>query len=200
MLCQLSYSRGAPGARRSGTAAGARGLREGHEGWRDGRRAGAKGRWRRRGRSAVRKRRVSGGARAVGTRAVGGGGGRRWTGQAVERGGFEPPKADAGRFTACCVWPLRYHSDTAAPRLTEVSRRAEAGGSSRMRNREPSFGMTIARGFRGRADRWPAPDQPARVRPVAPAPGSVHARAPKRRHPKSDLNPGLAKGLEPLTG
>ncbi len=28
----------------------------------------------------------------------------------VERGGFEPPKAIASRFTVCPVWPLRYLS------------------------------------------------------------------------------------------
>lgn len=28
----------------------------------------------------------------------------------VERGGFEPPKAYASRFTVCPVWPLRYLS------------------------------------------------------------------------------------------
>ena len=26
----------------------------------------------------------------------------------VGREGFEPPKAEADRFTVCCVWPLRY--------------------------------------------------------------------------------------------
>ena len=26
----------------------------------------------------------------------------------VGRGGFEPPKVKTGRFTVCCVWPLRY--------------------------------------------------------------------------------------------
>src|SRR5262245_45619585 len=28
----------------------------------------------------------------------------------MERGGFEPPKADAGRFTACSLWPLGHLS------------------------------------------------------------------------------------------
>src|SRR5690606_19894854 len=31
----------------------------------------------------------------------------------VERGGFEPPKARASRFTVCPVWPLRYLSKIA---------------------------------------------------------------------------------------
>jgi hypothetical protein len=28
----------------------------------------------------------------------------------VARGGFEPPKADAGRFTVCSLWPLGNHA------------------------------------------------------------------------------------------
>jgi hypothetical protein len=28
----------------------------------------------------------------------------------MERGGFEPPKAYAGRFTVCSLWPLGYLS------------------------------------------------------------------------------------------
>ena len=28
----------------------------------------------------------------------------------MERGGFEPPKAYAGRFTVCSLWPLGYPS------------------------------------------------------------------------------------------
>jgi hypothetical protein len=30
----------------------------------------------------------------------------------VERGGFEPPKAFAGRFTVCSLWPLGHLSSS----------------------------------------------------------------------------------------
>jgi hypothetical protein len=33
----------------------------------------------------------------------------------VERGGFEPPKAVAGRFTVCSLWPLGYLSVAMEP-------------------------------------------------------------------------------------
>ena len=29
----------------------------------------------------------------------------------MERGGFEPPKANAGRFTVCSLWPLGHLSE-----------------------------------------------------------------------------------------
>jgi hypothetical protein len=36
--------------------------------------------------------------------------------QVVGRGGFEPPKAYASRFTVCPLWPLGYLPDTAGMR------------------------------------------------------------------------------------
>ena len=43
----------------------------------------------------------------------------------VEGGGFEPPKAYAGRFTVCSLWPLGYPSKC---------HRSGAGGGTRTRN------------------------------------------------------------------
>ncbi len=36
----------------------------------------------------------------------------------MERGGFEPPKAYAGRFTVCSLWPLGYLSAHFSPRIS----------------------------------------------------------------------------------
>jgi hypothetical protein len=42
--------------------------------------------------------------------------------QMVGRGGFEPPKAYASRFTVCPLWPLGYLPDTAGMRLKALDR------------------------------------------------------------------------------
>ena len=48
----------------------------------------------------------------------------------VERGGFEPPKAYAGRFTVCSLWPLGNLSSHAS----REAQLASADGENRTRN------------------------------------------------------------------
>src|SRR5467141_3912223 len=48
----------------------------------------------------------------------------------VGRGGFEPPKAFASRFTVCPLWPLGYLPESAG-----------------MRRETPSKNLALARGF-----------------------------------------------------
>ena len=134
MLCQLSYSRGAPGARRSGTAAGARGLREGHGGWTggDGRGDGRTGDGRTAGRSEGGNggggRRVSGGARTVGAGVAGVGPGRRWSGEDSNLrrqmpAGLQP--AAFGRFATTPTPPRRLTGASRAGRSRREQRDAE---------------------------------------------------------------------------
>jgi hypothetical protein len=57
----------------------------------------------------------------------------------VERGGFEPPKAEAGRFTVCSLWPLGNLSTTKGDiSYTFFNQNASifygAGGGIRTRN------------------------------------------------------------------
>ena len=180
MLCQLSYSRGAPGARRDG----ARGLREGHEGWTDGgpeRRGGAgtaAGRFRRGEGGGFREGRERSegavGAKAAGERA-GGGAGRIRTSEGRCRQVYSLLRLAASL-------PLR-----APPRrLTGAPRRTEAGGSSGMRNGEPSVGMTI----RGRV---PGADRPV-ARPGSAGPGTP-SRPGARQRPRE-----CAEATTPETG
>jgi hypothetical protein len=45
----------------------------------------------------------------------------------VGRGGFEPPKAYASRFTVCPLWPLGYLPESAG-RTWQLLEKAGAGG------------------------------------------------------------------------
>ena len=45
----------------------------------------------------------------------------------VGRGGFEPPKAYASRFTVCPLWPLGYLPESAGTRVEPIEK-AGAGG------------------------------------------------------------------------
>ena len=57
----------------------------------------------------------------------------------VERGGFEPPKAIASRFTVCPVWPLRYLSAKLEPAWRTIAQRREA---TRILHRHPRAAAT----------------------------------------------------------
>src|SRR2546425_12976218 len=46
----------------------------------------------------------------------------------VGRGGFEPPKAYASRFTVCPLWPLGYLPESAGTRSEPLEKLALAGG------------------------------------------------------------------------
>src|SRR5881392_1466697 len=48
--------------------------------------------------------------------------------EVVGRGGFEPPKAYASRFTVCPLWPLGYLPESAGMRWKPLEKLALAGG------------------------------------------------------------------------
>jgi hypothetical protein len=104
----------------------------------------------------------------------------------MERGGFEPPKAFAGRFTVCSLWPLGHLSANGADEWTRG-----ADGRSRTDDLLITSQLLYLLSYIGRLHRAPAGApfvfqgsdlwNPGRERPAGtPTPREAGRQAPER--------------------
>src|SRR6266852_8088509 len=99
----------------------------------------------------------------------------------VGRGGFEPPKAFASRFTVCPLWPLGYLPESSGLRREPPQKLALARGfeplthclqgscsTPELRQHRQNFTLVLT-----------SPEVKPISAPLAPAAGSPHSRGPR---------------------